>query len=106
MIDEGNNHGITIKKDRHGKIEFDIVVPAPNGALYACRFLWESEVSSVQLEVSTKLGIQKMHDFLGHKSADNTRVVANTIRWVITCGMIKPCVHCARSKAKYNKFEK
>jgi len=47
VIEEGNKHGITIMKNGQERIKFDIVVPTPNGALYACRFLRNSEVSSV-----------------------------------------------------------
>ena len=79
MIDKGINCGITIKKDGHRKIEFDIVVPTPNGSLYACRFMRESKVSLVRMEVGTKIGIQKAHELMGHKSKDNTRAVAKAL---------------------------
>ena len=100
VIEEGNKRGITIMKNGQERIKFDIVVPTPNGALYACRFLRNSQVSSVQLEVGAKIGIQKAHELLGHKSEDNTRAAAKALGWVITRGTMKPCLNCARSKAK------
>jgi hypothetical protein len=99
VIDKGDTSGITITKSGHGRIKFDIVVPTPNGALYACRFLRNSEVSSVRLEVGVKIGIMKVHELLGHKSEDNTRATAKVMGWVITHGTMESCVHCARSKA-------
>ena len=68
VIEKGNNCGKSMKKEGNGRIGFDIVVPMLNEALYACRFLWESNMSAVQLDVGTKIGILKAHEFLGHKS--------------------------------------
>ena len=79
MIDKGNNSGILAKKEGHGRIEFNIVVPTPNRPLCVCRFLWDSKVSSVRLDGGTKIGIKKAHEFLGHKSKDNTRVAAKAL---------------------------
>ena len=52
------------------------------------------------------MGIEKAHRLLGHGDENSTRLTAKKLGWVITPGKLKPCEHCAKSKAKQKNVTK
>ena len=46
------------------------------------------------------MSIAKAHGLLGHVNKDSVRETARHLQWTIVRGKLKPCKHCAKSKAK------
>ena len=57
-------------------------------------------------DAQTKMNIDKVHGLLVHGSEESTRQTAKQLEWALTRGKIKPCLHCARSKAKQKNVYK
>ena len=85
---------------RGGNIVFDIVIPTENGAIFAVRFVQDSEVHAASTDTGTRMNITNIYGLLGHANEDTVRQVATQLGWVITHGTLRPCLHCAQSKAK------
>ena len=100
QVTRGDRTGITIQ-NREGKvIKFDIVIPTARGAIYAVRFVRDTEVSAAYTEAGVRMNIKKAHGLLGHRNEDDTRATAKQLAWTITRGSLAPCLFCARAKAK------
>ncbi len=46
------------------------------------------------------MNIQKAHEFLGYDNEESTRKTALELGWILYQGTLKPCLHCAKAKAK------
>ena len=57
-------------------------------------------------DAGTKMSIQRAHCLLGHGNKDATCKTARELGWVLTRGSLKPCKHCAKSKAKQKNVVK
>ena len=53
-----------------------------------------------------RLNINMAHCLLGHQNEDSVQKSARELGWVLTHGTLKPCKHCARSKARQNNVSK
>ena len=104
-IVSGNANGIQIKKGDN-TIDFNIVIPTPRGAVFACRFMRGTDVAASSTETGVRMGIQKAHGLLGHGDENSTRLTAEELGWVIAPGKLEPCEHCAKSKAKQKNVVK
>ena len=51
-------------------------------------------------DVGSKMNIQKAHELLGHGDEESTRKTAQELGWILTRGTLKPCLYCAKAKAK------
>lgn len=99
-IEKGNATGIEVTNASGDVISFDIIVPTARGAIFACRFTRDVELAMASTEAGTAMNINKAHCLLGHVDEESTRATAKSLGWVITRGTLKPCLYCARSKAK------
>ena len=52
------------------------------------------------------VSINTANCLLGHRNEDSMQKTARELRWTLTCGTIKACEHCAKSKAKQKKVRK
>ena len=106
-VTRGDDTGIQVTHASGSKIDFDIVIPMERGAIYACRFVRNmNEIATVSTDAGTKMSIQRAHCLLGLGSKDATRKTARELGWVLTRGSLKPCEHCAKSKAKQKNVVK
>ena len=46
------------------------------------------------------MNIQKTHELIGHGDEESTRKTALELGWVVSCGRLKPCLHCAKARVK------
>ena len=81
-------------------------MPTENGAIYACKFARTVEVAAVHTSTPVKFNINIAHCLLGHRNEDSVRKTARELGWVLTRGTLKPCKHCARSKANQKNVQK
>ena len=51
-------------------------------------------------EAGTTMNVQKAHGLLKHLGEEGTRLHAPHLGWTLTRGSLRPCLHCAHSKAK------
>ena len=98
-VTSGDANGITIRKGEN-VINFDIVIPTSRGAIFACRFLRDSDILAASTESGVCMSVQKAHGLLGHGDENSTRQSAKELGWVITPGKLKPCDHCAKSNRR------
>ena len=75
------------------------------GAIYACKFVCTVQVVTASNNMAW-LNINMAHCLLGHQNEDSVHKIAQESGWVLTCGTLKPCKHCARSKAKQENVRK
>ena len=101
-ITKGDATGINVEDGNGGIIKIDILVRTAKVVVFACRFVWDAEITVASTDVGARININKVHGLLGHGNAEVTRKLAQEIGWIITRGKIKPCEYCARSKAKQN----
>ncbi len=99
-ITSGNAAGIILTNVSCGVINFDIVIPTAHVAIFACQFIRDADVCVVCTDVGTKMNIQEAHELLGHDDEESTRKTALELSWILSQGMLKPCLHCAKAKAK------
>lgn len=99
-ITQGDDTGIVIENKDGNRIAFDIVVLTARGAIFACRFVRDVELSAVGTEAG--ISITKAHRLLGHVHEERTRQIAKHLGWRLTRGTLKnkPCEPCALAKAK------
>jgi hypothetical protein len=105
-ITKGDSTGITIADRRGNVIDFDIVIKTARGAVFAVRFIHNSELNAASTEEGVKMTIDRAHALLGYGDEQSTRESARALGWVITRGSLKPCVHCAKAKAKQKNTAK
>ena len=55
-------------------------------------------------DVGAKMNIQKTHGLLGHGDEESTRKTAQELGLILTHGTLKPCLYCAKTKAKQNNM--
>ena len=96
----GDKTLIRVENEMGGRIDFDIVVPTEKGAIYACKFLHCVEVAAGSVTMPMRLNINRAHCLLGHRNEDSVRKTAKELGWILTRGTLKPCEHCAQSKAR------
>ena len=99
-ITSGDKTGIKIKNVNESEITFDIVILTVRGAIFACRFIRDADINAASTDVGVRLNIDKAHRLLGHGDEESTRHTAKQLGWIITRGNMKPCMACARAKAK------
>ena len=62
--------GIQQQQEHHvhknKKIMFDIVIPMPNEAIYACYYCQGHELGAIMMETRTGMSIQHTHMLLEH----------------------------------------
>ena len=104
-VTKGDKTGIQIAKGDH-VIDFNIVIPTPKGAVFACRFIRDTDLAAVSTEGQVRMNINKAHALLGHGDDNSTRQTAKALGWVITPGAMAPCEHCAKAKAKQKNVVK
>ena len=104
-VTKGDETGIQIAKGDH-VIDFNIVIPTPKGAVFACRFIRNTDLAAVSTEGQVRMNINKAHALLGHGDENTTRQTAKALGWVITPGAMAPCEHCAKAKAKQKNVVK
>jgi hypothetical protein len=63
-------------------------------------------VSTTFTNVRAKLNIHQAHRLLGHKDEESMRTTGRELGWILTQGTLKPCLHCAKAKAKYQNVYK
>ena len=105
-IVRGDESLIRIENGKGGTIDFDIVVPTEKGAIYACKFTRTLELATASADTPVRLNINMAHCLLGHRNEDSVRKTARELGWVLSRGTLKPCEHCARSKAKQKNVRK
>jgi hypothetical protein len=69
-IMHGDQTMIHIENRKGGMIEFDIVVPAEKGIVYACRFMRSMEIATASAMIGKKVSINTSHYLLGHRNED------------------------------------
>ena len=74
--------------------------------MFACRFIWNEEISARSTNKGVIMIITKAHGVLGHIHEDAVRQMAKHIDIKITHGKLAPCKDCAKSKAKQNNVSK
>ena len=102
----GDEMLIRIENRKGGVINFDIVVPMAKGAVYACKFVQDTELASACMDTGTQMNVNTAHCLLGHRNEDSVRKTEMELGWVLTCGALKTCKHCARAKAKQKNVRK
>lgn len=105
-ITKGDSAGISIANEKGDVISFDIVVKTSRGAVFAARFIRDAEINAACTDKGVKMDINKAHALLGHGDLESTRESAKALGWTISRGAFKPCVHCAKSKAKQKNVVK
>ena len=73
---------------------------------YACKFVHTMEIATASTENMVKLNTNMAHCLLGHRNEDSMRKTARELGWILMHGMLMPCEHCARSKAKQKNVQK
>lgn len=81
-------------------IELNIDVPTAKGAIYACRFASSTEVSTASTDAGLKVNITRAHCLSGHTNEGSVHKITRDLGWVLTCGSMHKCKHCAKYKAK------
>ena len=105
-ITQGDDSLICIENGKGGVINFDIVVPTAKRAIYACKFIQETEVVSACTDMGTQMNINTAQCLLGHRNEDSVRKTAKEMGWVLTRGVLKTCEHCSAAKAKQKNVRK
>jgi hypothetical protein len=105
-IVHGDEKLIRIENGKGEIIDFDIVVPTEKGAVYACKFARNVEVAAGSIGKPVRLNINMAHSLLGHRNEDSVRKTARELGWFISRGTLKPCEHCAQSKARQKNVRK
>jgi hypothetical protein len=105
-IVRGDDTLIGIENGKGGTIDFDIVVPTKKWAIYACKFVQSVEMVGASIGKAMRLNINMAHCLLGHGNEDSVRKTARELVWILTCGTLKPCEHCAQSKAQQKNVRK
>ncbi len=106
LITHGDKSLVCIGDRNGGVINFDIVVPTAKGAVYVCKFEQGIEIASGCTTTGTCMNINMAHCLLGHRNKDSIRKTAKQIGWELTRGSLKPCEHCAKSKATQKNVQK
>ena len=104
-VTKGDETGIQIAKGDH-VIGFNIVIPTPKGAVFACRFVRDTDLAAVSTETRVRMSIDEAHALLGHRDENYTRLTAKELGWVMTPGKLVPCEHCAKAKARQKNVVK
>ena len=63
-------------------------------------------MTAASTESGTRMNINQAHSLLRHGNDTSTRLSAKELGWEITHGKMKPCEHCACSKAKQKNVSK
>jgi hypothetical protein len=63
-------------------------------------------IATASTENMVKLNINMAHCLSGQRTEDFMQITARELGWVITCGTLMSCEHCARSKAKQKNVQK
>jgi hypothetical protein len=84
---------IHFENGKDGVIEFDIVLPASKGEVYACKFVQSTEVIAVSTETGKEINVNITHCLLGHRNEDMVQKTARELGWMITRGTIYVCKH-------------
>ena len=90
-------------------LDFDILIPTPEGVLYAMYVERETpagEVVGVASDQKMRMSVQQAHRKLGHCGEEETRKIDKALGWTITRGSMLPCVACAEAKAKQKNVPK
>ena len=59
-----------------------------------------SEIMAFSTKCGIKMNINMAHCLLGHCNEDSLRKTARELGWVFAADALKPCKHCAKSKAE------
>ena len=102
----GDKSLIWIENRKGGVIFFDIVVPTEKAAIYSCKFMCMTEIAASSTKSGVRLNINMVHCLLGHWNEDSMQKTAREFGWVLAWGMLKPCKHCTKSKAKQRNVRK
>ena len=88
-------------------ILFDIIINTTKGALFCVHLKRkEAAIAGANAKLTKSMSINKAHRLLGHPNEEATRVIALHLGWHICIGNMKPCKHCAISKAKQKNGNK
>ena len=82
-ITMGNATGILLTNGNGGEIKFNIVVSMAHGAIFACHFVQNVEVSATSTDVGAKMSIFKAHGLLGHGNEEPKRATAWELGWIL-----------------------
>jgi hypothetical protein len=82
------------------KIEFNIKIPTTKGMLFTMyheRDTEKANAGTTQDQDERKeptINITKVHEMLGHRNENATRITANALGWKITRGTLGVCQAC------------
>jgi hypothetical protein len=102
----GNNKAIWLTKG-DDKITFDIIIPTPEGMVFAVYFNRNEEIASMSVNATgpteaapVTMSIEQAHTKFGHTNEEDTRKTAKELGIVLTQGTLRPCEACTVAKAK------
>ena len=99
----GNKNSIWISKGEK-KIEFDIKIETPKGAIFAayfkCKLCEGDEVAAVLADKKKKITADTVHGLVGHINDADGRKIAKYLGFNIARKEMTPCGACAEAKAK------
>jgi hypothetical protein len=105
-IMRGDRDGITLRKGDKSLV-FDIVVPTPNGAVFAMYLQRKRATEIANPSVNgTTLSIQQAHTKYAHANEEDTRQMVKYQGVTITHGALGPCEACTIAKAKQKNVPK
>jgi hypothetical protein len=102
----GNAKAIWLTK-QDTTIMFDIIIPTPEGMVFAAYFNRHEELANVNVNAAgpaeaapVTMNIDQAHAKFGHANEEDTRKTAKELGIVITRGTLRPCEVCTVAKAK------
>jgi hypothetical protein len=106
IISRGDATIIEVWNAGGATIQFDIIVNALKGAVFACRFVRDTELAMARTEPGRRMDVTKAHSLLSDGDKESMRQMAKELGWKISRWKMKHCVHCACAKAKQKKTVK
>jgi hypothetical protein len=102
----GNDKTIWLTKGED-KIIFDIIIPTPEGMVFAVYFNRNEEIVSMDVNTTgptevapVTMSIVQAHAKFGHTNEEDTRKTAKELGIVLMRGTLRPCEACTVAKAK------
>ena len=71
-IIHGDSTGIIIKNDSGDAIDIDIAIPMACGAIFACHFIRDLNISTTSTDMGARMNVQKANGLLGHSDEEST----------------------------------
>ena len=87
-ITSGDETRIKIEDSSRNVVLFDIIILTAQGAIFACRFVHNTEITVVSMEIGMKVNILKAHSLLGHEDEESMRHAVKELGLIITHGTL------------------